>query len=125
MREILSGYTHPKTKTETTFQVAEYPHLNFINLQHLQETLAFAKTLGEHAFNSLQQQFARLERACVNCNETADVHPDGAPHCFYYVCFKDGKFSNNGGILLFGLPKINTFSVQLNPSTEPEWSTHT
>lgn len=124
MREILTGHEQPRGREATTKTVPDYPHLSFSDLEHLRKALAFGEKTGAEALSSLKEQLARIERICVNCDETAELFPDSVQHSFYFNLWrKDGSLSMNGGIILHGCGR--SFSVELCPKQGVYWSTHT
>jgi hypothetical protein len=125
MREAIFGVGNPTSqRAKDTAVLPEYPHVMFRNIEYYNEALAYAKD-DEKAVQSLKNQLARLERICVNWEETVEVAPDSVvPHSFYFVAYnKEGKAVSNGGIILHGI-NVNA-NVELDPQPGLYWSTHT
>jgi len=123
MREILTGHVHTRQRGTNMRQVADYPHVFFIDLKHYEEALALAQKLGGKTLESFNEQFALLERICTNSNLTAEVHPDCVQNSFYFRTYHKDKAGMDGGIILHGMGR--TFSVELCPKQGVYWSMHT
>ena len=123
MREFITGHMNPTHQGTNMKQVAEYPHVHFIDLDHYNKALALAEKLGGEALESLKRSFNTLERICVNSNLVAEVHPDCVQNSFYFITYYKGKADMNGGIILHGMGQ--SFSVELCPEPVVHWSMHT
>ena len=123
MREILTGHKNPTHRGSDMKQIPEYPHVYFLDLDHYNTALALAEKLGEEALESFKRSFNTLERICVNCDLTAEVHPDSVRDSFYFVTYYKGKTGMNGGIILHGMGKA--FSVEFPGQRGIHWSVHT
>lgn len=129
IREILTGHVQPRTKAVNTATVQEYPHLNFSNVEHYKEALAYAEKLfaitgNEEALKSFKNCFASLENWSKRDHEPCDVHPDSAPYSFYFRFYPPNKTRGlDGGVILHGCGE--TFNVELTPKKGQYWSIHT
>lgn len=104
--------------------VAEYPHLQFSNLEHYNKALAVANNLGGEALKSFKDMFAYLERICERRKATGEVHPDCAEDSFYFrVYLEDGSLDLDGGIIKHGAGQ--SYSVDLCPREGIYWQIHT
>jgi hypothetical protein len=121
MREILTGHVQPKTRATDTKKISEYPHLEFIDVEHYRKALKLANELGEEALDSFKRSFETLERLAEN--ETAQVHPDCTPNSFYFRIYRSTHCVLDGGIILHGMGQ--SFSVEFPSKRGIHWSVHT
>ncbi len=124
MREILQGKTHTRNYANGLYILDQYPHLGFSSIEHYENALEKATTLGGEALKSFNQCFASLERIAINDNGTAQIHPDPSPHSFYFRIYtQEHLMTMDGGIVMHGEGK--SFSVELTPKSGIYWRIHT
>jgi len=93
----------------------------------LDEAKTFAKSLG--ALENLEEQIAHLEKIGTNMKASSIViTKDFAEHGFNWAIIRDGECVYNGGLLFcppgdWGGGPPN-FSVNIDPSSKPEWRIH-
>jgi hypothetical protein len=123
IREVLTGHVHTRERGKDLKTVAEYPHLNFSDIERYNQALAFAEKLGGEALSSFKDSFTTIETICARAKETGEVHPDYALLSFYFRLYKGDSLDFDGGIILHGLQY--TYNVELTPKTGIYWSVHT
>ena len=124
IREALTGHVHRRTQQTNLQTIPEYPHIEFENLDHYREALAFAEKQGSKTLQSLKESLSALDRWADKDKETCQVFPDCAKHSFYFRFYTEsGRCSLNGGVILHGLGATST--VELCPKEGVYWSIHT